>query len=621
MSSYNISLEDDLERRNKTLFNKYKTICESLTNILPYNQTKFEYYTPHGKSHSERIISCLNWLIYDKLKEDKLSDYEIYFLLLSAWLHDTGMICSQEEYKRLSQEEIRDIHHIRSEEFINNFHDKLNLTQSEAMIIGKISKGHRKIDLSNSLYDEIAFKQGYPIKIRFLAALLRLGDEFDITDERISYVIFDLLEKDSIANTEFTKHLSISGVTYPSDGSKYKVIFTATVKNPKDAELIKQFHNKLNSTVKEIIPILKRNGMELETIELHLITQGFIDKPIKFKLTESKIVDLLIGSDFYEEKTVAFREIIQNSVDAINRCKIFHPERDFKITIIQHDEENIEIIDNGDGMDFKTVKELLSELGSSFSNTTESDELKEKYNLELISKFGIGILSCFLIADKIKIESKKDGYDPVKFTIDDSSKNWKYQKGNLRDSGTSVHLKLKKDFIGINIEETLKQYVILPEYPIELNLMNGRIFRYLKNIDIKDIANNFKKKLMYNPSEDKYKEIVEDPIEIENEEFNLCCWSDEKDLIIVLNHGFFVGKFNHLSKFFKGIIILNLKKGIVDFDLSRTKIIRNKKIEKLTYMVDFEIIESLKRKSKNMLDLYISHKNICHQQKPIIFGC
>ena len=51
----------------------------------------FPEYTLHDIYHSENVITNLNLLIPDILKE-KLNIYEIYFLIASAYLHDIGMV-------------------------------------------------------------------------------------------------------------------------------------------------------------------------------------------------------------------------------------------------------------------------------------------------------------------------------------------------------------------------------------------------------------------------------------------------------------------------------------------------------------------------------------------------
>jgi hypothetical protein len=152
---YAISLIDLMKNKDNLLHSRLLAIKEDAKRLLTYTQGKFPYYTPHDFYHSENVEENLNWLIPDKVKE-KLNRYEIFFLIIAAWLHDWGMVGSIQE----DPAKIREEHHTRTEQNFEMLFDKINLSEHEARIIGKICKGHRSVDLNSEEYNDIVFGNG-----------------------------------------------------------------------------------------------------------------------------------------------------------------------------------------------------------------------------------------------------------------------------------------------------------------------------------------------------------------------------------------------------------------------------------------------------------------------------
>jgi hypothetical protein len=118
-------------------------IKEVARKLMTYTHGKFPYYTLHDFNHSEQVERNLDELIPDEVKHS-LNAEEIYFLIVSAWLHDWGMIGQHDE----EPESIRDNHHERTEEFfLERWAHIPELNHAQATYIGRISKGHRKVNL------------------------------------------------------------------------------------------------------------------------------------------------------------------------------------------------------------------------------------------------------------------------------------------------------------------------------------------------------------------------------------------------------------------------------------------------------------------------------------------
>lgn len=183
-------------------FNKIEKI---MYNIAGKTKIYFPTFTNHGTDHLKNVEKYVDLMIPEDIKE-KLSQEEIFFLLCGVWLHDVGMVPKDEEelkfFKSLDPTDrdeftadVRDIHHVRSDNYIKENYEELGINKLEAKIIGQIAKGHREVDLNN--LEDINYK-GISIKISTLASILRLADECDVSKERESHYRILILMKKSV---------------------------------------------------------------------------------------------------------------------------------------------------------------------------------------------------------------------------------------------------------------------------------------------------------------------------------------------------------------------------------------------------------------------------------------
>jgi molecular chaperone HtpG len=294
--SYESTLKDVLEKKSPELSGRLPKIRDVAETLLSYTQGKFPYYTPHDFSHSLNVEENLNWIIPDKIKE-QMTPNELFFLIVAAWMHDWGMVGKADE----KPEDIRETHYIRTENYFEELYSKLFLTEHEGRIIGRISKGHTKTDLSSTDYDDEVYGASCRIRRRFLAALLRIADECDIAHNRTPEVLYFTLNPTGKSKEEFEKHLSIGGVGQLEE--KHKIYISATAREPRGAKLLRMVEEKIQHEIDSVKSILASNGITLDTVELRMQTRGFVDKPIGFEVNNKKIVELLMGEHLYQ-KTV-----------------------------------------------------------------------------------------------------------------------------------------------------------------------------------------------------------------------------------------------------------------------------------------------------------------------------
>lgn len=131
---------------------------------------------------------------------------------------------------------------------------------------------------------------------------------------------------------------------------------------------------------------------------LSIATQNIKEKDLKFTISENAI-DLLIKPLYQNQDKfkVVVRELLQNAMDACKKAN-----KSIKVTIgviVEDDNVKLRVADCGIGMDLNDIVNYFLTIGK--SSKSEDDN-------GLTGKFGIGILSIFLIGKEAKVYSKKE---------------------------------------------------------------------------------------------------------------------------------------------------------------------------------------------------------------------
>ena len=120
------------------------------------------------------------------------------------------------------------------------------------------------------------------------------------------------------------------------------------------------------------------------------------------------VVDLL-SHHLYTSPRVYLRELLQNSVDAITaRCEE-EPDAPRRVRVVPADlspDGCLHVEDTGIGLDEDGIRGVLATIGAS----TKRDALglaRESF----LGQFGIGLLSCFLVTDEIRVTTRRAGSD------------------------------------------------------------------------------------------------------------------------------------------------------------------------------------------------------------------
>ncbi|MEU6099945.1 wHTH domain-containing protein [Streptomyces flaveolus] len=166
----------------------------------------------------------------------------------------------------------------------------------------------------------------------------------------------------------------------------------------------------------------------------------FLSVATRFGLDGARVRDLLTGEQLYRDRSLAVRELYQNAMDACavrqarEQCRpAGEPGRpEWKPTIEIHQKSDghrmyVECVDNGSGMDRYELVEAFAQGGARLSHLAsfqqeQADWESRGINFHRNSRFGIGVLSYFMLADEIQVVTRKFNRDrtfgqPLRVTV------------------------------------------------------------------------------------------------------------------------------------------------------------------------------------------------------------
>ncbi|MGE0079290.1 MAG: hypothetical protein AB7S48_15630 [Bacteroidales bacterium] len=194
------------EKRNRWLYseifrNRYEVIRKGVEGIFKDStyRVQLKWFTIHGPEHCKALENTLYNLMpipsesqddifsyyfngCEFVKKEQLTESERFFLIISAWLHDLGMIRQANNGDaELADEQIRDNHHSRSERYIAENYSMFHLSSGEASLLGIMAYYHRKRCSIDECPEKLTIS-GHEgaIRVRLLAAYLRLADAMHV---------------------------------------------------------------------------------------------------------------------------------------------------------------------------------------------------------------------------------------------------------------------------------------------------------------------------------------------------------------------------------------------------------------------------------------------------------
>ncbi|GAB1475020.1 molecular chaperone HtpG [Bacteroidota bacterium] len=157
----------------------------------------------------------------------------------------------------------------------------------------------------------------------------------------------------------------------------------------------------------------------------------------------------IIKKFLYSDHEIFLRELVSNSVDAIQKVKALSGSGELnsdlgelKVKITSDPDKGIiTVSDNGIGMTEEEVQKYINQIA--FSSAGEFlDKYKDQLN-NIIGHFGLGFYSSFMVAKKVEIQtlSWKEGAEAVKWSCE-GNPEYQISKGKRKERGTDVILYL-----------------------------------------------------------------------------------------------------------------------------------------------------------------------------------
>lgn len=483
-----------------------KLVGKALENIGGF----YPHFSNHNASHSQQILVNIERILGDDV--DLLSATDTWLILEAAYWHDVGMLVDAknakevhtntdfnfmiqtianekghdlqkfcqayvengwlsaigtldhpfdgvEKYRQLIAEWFRRGHDKRVGKLVEDPFKDLGITSPRTELLpnriyrylGQICVSHG-MNFSN-LMETLPYKQTglgtencHP---KFIGCLLRLGDLFDLDDNRFCPVMAKHVSNmPSVSKHHHDKHLSLR--EFQLDKRTVKLVAEC----PDEMSYVEtqnwfgwireEFQNQM-SQWNLIVPDLKFGSLPtIEQLDVKIAIRYeegikkekilLDNKPMQFTLDQKSVIEILEGRNIYQDEISVSREIIQNAIDAtlmrvwIENIKVLQSNHNpydeivrgildqYPITVNFNKIRDIEgsrdsiweisIIDNGIGISINDLMYMQKIAGSKNNISRQKIISSMPLWMKPSGSFGIGLHSGFLLAKDLDIDNK-----------------------------------------------------------------------------------------------------------------------------------------------------------------------------------------------------------------------
>ena len=197
----------------------------------------------------------------------------------------------------------------------------------------------------------------------------------------------------------------------------------------------------------------------------------------RFQVNLGGMIEVL-SDHLYSSPEVFIRELLQNAVDAIVAREKHSTETESVqgAIFVFLDGDELHFRDNGIGLSEEEIHRFLAIIGESSKKELEDGTLRSDY----IGRFGIGLLSCFMVSNQIRVITRSVHEDRTWIWTGMPDGTYDLEEsGKSAEIGTEIVLKAKDDckyLFGFDvIQELLLHFGVLLPYPIYLTDGTRRI--------------------------------------------------------------------------------------------------------------------------------------------------
>ncbi len=433
---------------------------------------------------------------------------------------------TDEAERFLYQEFVRRNHATRSRDWVTGkISDRLGASGEAAReissLLGRLDGTFRR-DLGvvceshhlNDLNDVKKYKLSQPYgnsdeetaNLQYAAIVLRAADLLHITSDRTPSQEFRLINpSDPISQKEWAKQMAVRRVRaqfgknrdgVPSqDAPRDTIEVHASFNNPDGffgltsyLTYVKSQLVRCHNWVTEAGKLGSKYEFPWRFVDDQFVeAEGFLKESFEFTIDQAKILDLLTGHTLYNETSVVVRELAQNALDAIRlkRRIVLNDGLEPPVGHLAIKWESVErvlsIQDNGTGMSQSTIERHLLKVGSS---RYQDPEFKRSFpDFSPISRFGIGVLSAFMIADEVEVLTSEPADAKARlislrsvhgrYLIQLLEKDDPIVPRQIADHGTLFRLRVRASAELPDIVETARRWIVVPECRVTVVVDHG----------------------------------------------------------------------------------------------------------------------------------------------------
>lgn len=566
-----------------------KAICNFGVDRAKTIRDTFPMYTLHDETHICNVLRIMAQLLGDHT--DKLTRDEAAMLILAACCHDVGMSYSVQEKQELLEDNERldqylEQHH---DEYVKAYSENPDVPK----LTGEIQRNYlrsihheRILELLNSVSwpdclwgkvdrdDLIQVCQSHgenpsdlnhlectsTIDLRFCAVLLRLADvlDFDITrapKTLYQYCGFDNADgrEAKISREEWHKHIASQGFEFDHVADRsvpYDLPCHITSESMQTEQAVHNFLDWVDNELNQCGNLLRRYAGRWKDFVLPSKVKrivkaiGYISGQYHLTMDQDKVMELLVGEELYSDPSAFVRELIQNAIDAVRTReqldkqlpKNWNPQINIRSWMDEEGYHWFRIEDNGTGMTKEVIENYFLKIGKSYytSDTFQKDKIRCEADPDYtpISRFGIGILSCFMggkESNQVEVSTKRfaaDGDRPSALRLRMHGMSGYYSLASKREGhnpgpmkgvtelekrpylqqpGTVVAVRTNLYQTGkyTGFKEIVDRYVVYPPVPIHYDGPEGS-FDYVTQEQFMEVVHNI------HPSDDLSQQGVQE---------------------------------------------------------------------------------------------------------------